>query len=223
MSIEPFLKFEEINPDATVKKTLIWLHGLGADGHDFVPMATQLNLNNQLGLRFIFPHAPVQRVTLNMGMEMPSWYDIYGLAEDSPQDSQGIARAQGWINELIQRENDRGISSDKIIIGGFSQGGALALAAALQHPQPLAGAAVLSCYLPIAEQILLNLAPANQALPIFIAHGKQDNVVQYDWGKQTRNYLSNHHYRVEWHDYPIAHTTCPEEMQAMAVWLTSLY
>ncbi|MCP3679506.1 MAG: carboxylesterase [Gammaproteobacteria bacterium] len=221
MAIEPFLKFEEINPDTAAKKTLIWLHGLGADGNDFVPMATQLNINNQLGLRFIFPHAPVQRVTLNMGMEMPSWYDIYGLAEDSPQDNQGVVQAQGWINELIKRENERGISTDKIIIGGFSQGGALALATALQHPQALAGAAVLSCYLPIAEQILLNLAPANQALPIFIAHGRQDNVVQYDWGKQTHNYLRNHHYPVEWHDYPMAHTTCAEEIKAMAIWLTA--
>jgi len=199
--------------------SVIWLHGLGADGHDFEPIAAQLRLPAALPVRFVFPHAPLRSVTLNAGMHMPAWYDIRGLDADSPEDAAGIRRAARWIDGLIGRESQRGVPSERIVVAGFSQGGALALWSGLCHPHPLAGILGLSAYLPLRADLAHERSPANARTPIFLAHGTADTVVSHELGLRSREALLELGYPVDWHSYPMGHEVCPEEIMDIRTWL----
>lgn len=213
----------EINPKQEPKGTVIWLHGLGADGHDFVPIIQQLNLASHLPLRFIFPHAPMRPVTLNNGYVMRAWYDINSLTGDHRVDQEGIKESIKWIEELIKAENARGIPTDKIILAGFSQGAVIALTTGLGYPDTLGGILALSGYLPQAENVLSNASAANQSIPIFLAHGTDDDVVPYLMGQQIYNLLHERHYSVSWHKYMMSHSVCKEEIDDISQWLTQIF
>jgi phospholipase/carboxylesterase len=213
------LKYEEINPKGEIKASVIWLHGLGSNGHDFFPIEQELELNPQLGLRFVFPHAPIQAITLYSGQEMPAWYDIFGLNRGSNEDEKGVLAMSKRIGDLIEAEHARGVPYEKILLAGFSQGGALAFAAGLQFPHKLGGLIALSTYLPIAKTLLANPSPANRNIPIMLVHGTQDHVVPLSFGRLSLEYLTQHHYPVEWYEYPIAHDVSPEETRDIAKWI----
>jgi phospholipase/carboxylesterase len=203
------------NPTASV----IWLHGLGADGHDFEPIVPGLVRPGEQALRFVFPHAPVRPVTLNAGHSMRAWYDILGLDRHSAQDEGGIRAADAAVRALIRRENHRGIPTSRIVLAGFSQGGALALYTGTRLPEKLAGIMGLSCYMLLGSHLDADSSEANQTTPVFMAHGTQDPVVSVQYGDETRRQLEAAGYAVEWHTYPIAHAVCPEEIAAIATWL----
>jgi phospholipase/carboxylesterase len=197
------------NPDCAV----IWLHGLGANGHDFEPIVAELNLPSSIRAKFIFPNAPIQAVSLNNGMQMPSWYNIYGLAEDSQEDEAGIKKISQEINLLIQQEIDKGIATDKIVLAGFSQGGALTLYSGLNYPLPLAGLLALSCYLPLREQLEDFAKHADRDLRIFLAHGTHDDVVPLAFAQQAKERLEQQGFTLNWHTYTCAHTVCADEIK----------
>ena len=199
-------------PDASI----IWLHGLGADGHDFEPIVPALSLPSGLRARFVFPHAPVQSVTINYGHVMPAWYDVYG---DGRQDADGIRVSQGRIEALIARERARGVSTRRIVLAGFSQGGAIALQTGLRHPERLAGILALSTYLPLAETLGAEANPANRDVPIFMAHGTEDPVIPLQRAAISRDQLRKLGHQVEWHEYPMPHAVCPEEIADVGAWL----
>lgn len=212
----------EIEPKHPARHSLILLHGLGADGNDFVPMVPELNLPDASNnIRFIFPHAPIMPVTLNNGYEMRAWYDIYGLAIDTKTDSQGISLSVAHIGKLIEREVERGIPTDKIYLAGFSQGAAIALTTGICYHQPLAGIIALSGYLPLAQEIPAKASPANKNIPIFLAHGTQDPIVPYGLGLATHSFLKQAGYSVEWHSYPMPHSVCNDEIRDISRWLTA--
>jgi phospholipase/carboxylesterase len=202
-------------PDASI----IWLHGLGADGHDFEPIVPALSLPSGLRARFVFPHAPVQSVTINYGHVMPAWYDVYG---DGRQDADGIRVSQGRIEALIARERERGVATRRIVLAGFSQGGAIALQTGLRHPERLAGILALSTYLPLAEGLGAEAAAANRDVPIFMAHGAEDPVIPLQRAAISRDQLRKLGYPVEWHEYPMPHAVCPEEIADVGAWLGRL-
>ena len=193
------------SPDSSV----IWLHGLGADGHDFETVAEELRLPS---VRFILPHAPYRPVTLNNGYSMRAWFDLYGLEAGSPQDESGIRIAQGQIEALIERERQRGIAANRIILAGFSQGGAVALHTALRHNEQLGGVLGLSTYLPLKSALATEIHSLSQDLPIFIAHGAFDNVISLQLAKASADFLRQHGYQIEWHEYAMAHSVCLEEI-----------
>ena len=202
--------------------SIIWMHGLGADGNDFVPIVQELDLSKAPPIRFIFPHAPMQPVTINNGYVMRAWYDVsYGDLEGKSRqaDEQGVRASQAAIGKLIEREMDRGISSENMVLAGFSQGGAIALQTGLRYPRPLAGVMALSTYLPLAESFADEAAPANAKTPIFMAHGTQDPVVPHAMGSKSKELLGTMGYRVEWHEYPMQHSVCLEEIRDISVWL----
>lgn len=203
------------NPDAAV----IWLHGLGADGHDFEPIVPDLVRTGERPVRFVFPHAPVRPVTLNAGYAMRAWYDIIGLDRHSAQDEAGIRASDAAVRALIQRENERGIPTSRIVLAGFSQGGALALYTGTRLPENLAGIMGLSCYMLLGSRLAEERSEANQTTPIFMAHGTQDPVVSVQFGDETRRQLEAAGYSVEWHTYPMPHAVSPEEIDAIAAWL----
>jgi phospholipase/carboxylesterase len=213
------LQFVEVDTKQNPNSSVIWLHGLGADGHDFESLVSELNLPNETAIRFIFPHAPVAPVTINGGYPMRSWFDILGLDKTANQDEVGIRRAQGAINQLIDQVAAAGIATNRIILGGFSQGGALALHTALRYPQKLAGAIGLSTYLPLAESAPNEKHLNNHELDIFLAHGTEDFVVPYQFGNISRQALLNMGYCIEWHDYPIGHSVCDQEIADISLWL----
>lgn len=188
---------------------VIWLHGLGADGNDFAPLVQALNLQH---IRFILPHAPYQKVTLNNGYEMRAWYDIYNLDRDSKQDDAGIRKTQTSIEALIQQQIDAGIPANRISLAGFSQGGAIALHTALRYPQRLAGVLALSTYLPLKNTLAAEKHAANQDVPIFIAHGSFDEVITLDTCLASRQLLLEQSYTVDWHEYAMAHSVHPYEV-----------
>ena len=198
---------------------VIWLHGLGADGHDFEPIVPELVDRAWPALRFIFPHAPVRPITINGGMPMRAWYDISGLEIAQRQDAAGIRASIGLLDELIAREVARGIASANIFLAGFSQGGAIALSGGIRHAQPLRGIVALSTYLPIAEKTDAEAAVANRATPIFMAHGMLDPTISHALGEMSRDYLKQRQYAVEWHDYPMAHQVCAEEIADLRRWI----
>jgi len=209
------------NPVATV----IWMHGLGADGNDFVPIVNELDLAGAPGIRFVFPHAPVRAVTINNGHRMRAWYDIaFGDLEGSSRkaDEKGVRESQAQIGELITRENTRGISSGNIVLAGFSQGGAIALHTGLRHPEKLAGVMALSTYLPLAESFVQEAAPANKATSVFMAHGTQDPVVPYAMGRNSHDLLNQSGYAIEWQEYPMQHSVCMEEVSDISRWLVKV-
>ncbi len=210
----------EIETAANPRYAVIWLHGLGADGADFVPVVPELGLPDASGVRFIFPHAPYIPVTCNGGYVMRAWYDIISLESTSRRiDEAGIVHSRAAIRRLIARENQRGIPCERIFLAGFSQGGAVAYTTALTHPEPLAGIVALSTYLPSAELVGREASAANRAIPIFAAHGTVDDVVSPALGRQARDYLAQHGYRLDWHEYPMPHAVCLEEIQAIGAWL----
>jgi phospholipase/carboxylesterase len=199
--------------------SIIWLHGLGADGHDFAPIVPELVSPQWPALRFVFPHAPVRPVTINNGMAMRAWYDIYGFDRLSQQDEAGVRQSIAQVEALIAREQERGVPSERILLAGFSQGGAIALAAGLRHPQKLAGIIALSTYLPIADSLPAERSAANASVPIFWGHGTFDPVVILQRGIESRTALEALGYQVEWHTYPMPHAVCPEEIADLGHWI----
>lgn len=206
-------------PKQLADASVIWLHGLGANGHDFAEALPFLHLPQNHTIRFIFPHAPEQAVTLNGGMWMPAWYDIFGLGVDSKEDEPGLRRAKGLIETLISQQIEQGIPSHRIVLAGFSQGGALALYTGLRAQQPLAGIIGLSTYLPVAERLPEEAAAQNKGIPIWMAHGARDPIVSFTLGDLSRKHLEAAGYVVDWHTYPILHTVSEEELQAIGQWL----
>jgi phospholipase/carboxylesterase len=213
----------ELATGADPKGTVIWLHGLGADGWDFVPLVHELPLPEDLPLRFIFPHAPVRPVTINNGYEMRAWYDIAMSDIARLPDEGGIRESQRMIEQLIARERGRGIESRHIVLAGFSQGGAIALQAGLRHRDRLGGIMALSTYLPLQDSLDAEAAPANRSTPIFMAHGTQDQVVPLLLADSSAKALKSHGYEVEWHTWPMPHSVCAEEVQAAADFLARIY
>jgi phospholipase/carboxylesterase len=207
--------------------SVIWLHGLGADGHDFEAIVPELRLPTELPLRFIFPHAPVRPVTINNGMSMRAWYDILSLDRGGPADDAGVRESGRLVEQLIASEQSKGIAADKIVVAGFSQGGAIALHAALRSKQKLAGLMALSTYLPIThafeEEVVHSVDSGNIKLPIFMAHGSLDPVLPMALGRESADLLLEHGFNVEWHDYQMAHSVCAEEIDDIRSWLLSVY
>jgi phospholipase/carboxylesterase len=203
------------NPGATV----LILHGLGADGHDFVPIAEQLDLRSAGDVRFVFPHAPVIPVTLNNGMRMRAWYDIYEMDLVRREDEFGLQRSRGDVEALLLREKERGVPAGRIVLAGFSQGSAVALLTGLRHRERLAGIVGLSGYLPLAATTAAERAPANAATPVFMGHGRADDVVAIERGLASRDALVALGQPVEWHDYAMPHSVCMEEIADLGRWL----
>ncbi len=201
------------------RAAVILLHGLGASGHDFEPIVPYLQLPAELGVRFVFPHAPVQAVTVNAGMTMPAWYDIYDMDIPRREDVEGIRATGQHIEALIAHEIQRGIPSQSIILAGFSQGGAMALYTGLRYPEPLAGMLALSCYLPRSQDLASEAHAANRATPIMMMHGVHDPVIPVDYGLQAHKRLQALGYTSEWHTYPMGHEVHPQQIQVIGTWL----
>ena len=210
----------EITTGAAPRLSVVWLHGLGADGHDFEPIVPELGL--RLPVRFIFPHAPVRPVTINGGMAMRAWYDILGFDRRAKEDSAGIRASAAAVTELVDREIERGMASDRIVLSGFSQGGAIALHTALRDSRPLAGVLALSTYLPLAATLAGERSAANAGIPLFMAHGTDDGVLPLQLAESSRGTLEALGYAVDWHVYPMAHSVCMEEINAIGAWLAAL-
>lgn len=207
------------NSDAT--HSIIWLHGLGADGYDFEPIVDELNVNQNI--RFVFPHAPKMPVTINNGMVMPAWYDIKAAQIDNFQDEAGIRKSQQSILALIEREIERGIKSENIILTGFSQGGAIALHTALRYEKPLAGIMGLSAYLPLQESVEREINKANKSTPIFLAHGTHDPVIPIQLAVDTQTILNNLSYTTELKKYGMEHSVCPDEIDDISNWINTVF
>jgi phospholipase/carboxylesterase len=199
--------------------SVIWLHGLGADGNDFAPIVPQLVDRGWPSLRFVFPHAPVRPVTINNGMSMRAWYDIAAFDLNARQDEAGMRASVDEVETLIAREHQRGVPSERILLAGFSQGGAIALAAGLRHAEKLAGIIALSTYLPTHVALASERSAANAAIPIFWGHGSVDPVVMLQRGLDSRDVLQSLGYYVDWHTYLMAHAVCPEEIGDLRHWL----
>ena len=217
----------EIETGENPTGSVIWLHGLGADGHDFEPIVPELGLPDSLPLRFVFPHAPVRPVTLNGGVSMRAWFDILSLDRDGPADETGTRESAAIVNALIDREIERGIDIRRIVVAGFSQGGAIAIHVALRSVDRLAGLMALSTYMPLPKyfqsEVLDNPACGDLSLPIFMAHGSFDPVLPMDLGRASADLLIDAGFKVQWHDYPMAHAVCPEEINDIREWLLSVY
>ena len=205
------------SPD--VRASVIWLHGLGADGYDFAPVVDMLNLAQ---VRFILPHAPSMAVTRNNGYVMPAWYDLFAPSESQQEDLVGITRSEDYLNSLIENEIKRGIASDKIVLAGFSQGGAIALHTATRYPKKLAGVLALSTYLPLKATLAKQAHAANLATPIFMAHGRADDIISLDRALASRLSLQESGFNVQWHEYPMAHSVCAEEINDIRLFLTGI-
>lgn len=213
------LETVEIQTGSSPKASVIWLHGLGADGHDFEPIVPELVGRTERPLRFVFPHAPVQPVTLNGGMAMRSWYDIIGIDRLARQDDVGVRRSDAQIRELIRRENERGVPTSNIVLAGFSQGGAMALFSGVRYPEKLAGIMGLSCYMVLAPTLDAERHEANQHTPVFMAHGEYDPVVDVSLGSESCKLLADRGYKTEWRTYPMPHAVAPEEIENIGAWL----
>ena len=199
--------------------TVLWLHGLGADGHDFSPIVPELVRDDWPGLRFVFPHAPVRPVTINGGTPMRAWYDIQSLSMEQRADEQGLRGSMAEVDALVARERDRGVPPSRLLLVGFSQGGAVALASGLRREAGLAGIACLSGYLPMAERTPAELTEAGRKTPVFLGHGRQDQVVGLGLGTRTRAALEGWQVPVTWHDYPMAHSVCAQEIADLGDWM----
>jgi phospholipase/carboxylesterase len=210
----------EIETGAAAELAVIWLHGLGADGHDFEPIVPELGL--RFPVRFVFPHAPVRPVTINGGVAMRAWYDILGFDRRAREDDAGIRSSAAAVTELIDAQVSRGIPTQRIVLAGFSQGGAIALHTALREPRALGGVMALSTYLPLAGTLAAERSAANASVPIFMAHGTADNVLPFALGETARRALEALGYAVDWHAYSMAHSVCLEEVSAIGAWLAAL-
>jgi phospholipase/carboxylesterase len=216
----PGIEIETASPPTA---SVIWLHGLGADGNDFVPIVPELKLPAALPLRFVFPHAPVRNVTINNGIAMRAWYDIAAADLNSRADIAGVRQSQAQVEALIAREKTRGIAASRIVLAGFSQGGVIALHTALRHQERLAGVIALSTYVVLADKLGDEAAAANRDVPIFMAHGTADPVVRLEWGDASRRALVANDYPVEWHTYLMEHSVCMEEIEAIGKWLGRIF
>jgi phospholipase/carboxylesterase len=204
----------EIETGSPPRAAVIWLHGLGADGHDFEPIVPELKLPRPV--RFVFPHAPVRPVTINQGMRMRAWYDIFQFG-GGPEDEAGVRASQKLVTELIAKEQGR-----KVVLAGFSQGGAIVLQTALRHPERLAGVMALSTYLPLAGSLEKEASAASKTLPIFMAHGRFDDIIPIDRATRSRDFLIELGYKVAWHEYPMAHSVCAEEIRDISDFLATI-
>ena len=209
----------EIETTANPTAAVIWLHGLGADGNDFVPIVPELKLPDDLGIRFIFPNAPHQPVSCNGGYVMRSWYDIYSLNDFDREDKTGLMQSQQTVEQLIQNEINRGINPERIILMGFSQGGAVVLHTGLRHSQRLAGIGALSTYLPFRADVAKEKHQANAEVPIFMAHGLHDTVVRYEFGEASCELLRELGHSVNWFSYPMEHNVCADEINDISTWI----
>jgi phospholipase/carboxylesterase len=207
----------EIETGKNPAASIIWLHGLGADGNDFAPIVPELRLP-KTAIRFVFPHAPVRPVTINGGMRMRAWYDITDGA-NRREDEHGVRASQVLIEALIAREKERGTAAGRLVLAGFSQGGAIALHTGLRHPERIAGVMALSTYVPVGEKLPAEASAANRDIPILMAHGTYDPVIPLDRAEQSRGLLESLGYPVEWHDYGMPHSVCPEELADIGAWL----
>jgi len=217
------LSIVEIQPESEHKYSVIWMHGLGADGHDFEGLVPELHLAARANIHFIFPNAPVQPVTINGGASMRSWYDILEMSLERKVDHNGIHQSSGSIEALIRQEMDRGIPSANILLAGFSQGGVIALHTGLRYPHKLAGIVALSTYLPTIEQLKTERSAANNATPIFMAHGIIDPIVAVESGKAAFDTLKSMDYNIEWHDYLMEHRLCVEEIEHISAFMNSIF
>jgi len=220
--MEKLLETIEIETGKSPAASVIWMHGLGADGSDFVPIVEELELDGTPAIRFLFPHAPMRPVTINNGTVMRAWYDVsLGDLEGNSRraDERGVRESQAQITALLEREEKRGIAPAHIVLAGFSQGGAIALQAGLRYPRKLAGVMALSTYLPLAESLPREAAPANKATPIFMAHGVYDPLIPLAMGAGSMTLLTGFGYTVEWRQYPMQHSVCPQEIEDISAWL----
>ncbi len=219
MSDTELLENIEIETAPHPEIAIIWLHGLGADGNDFVPIVRELDLAGLPGIRFVFPHAKTMPVTINGGYVMRSWYDILGTELTRREDEGGLRSSQLAVEALIAREKSRGIPASRIILAGFSQGCAMTLQTGLRHPEKLAGMMCLSGYLPLAGHVAAERSEQSLQVPVFMAHGTQDPVVPFARAEDSRKVLETLGYQVEWHAYQMQHTLCLEEVQDIAKWI----
>ena len=210
----------EITTGEAPELAVIWLHGLGADGHDFEPIVPELSL--RFPVRFVFPHAPVRPVTINGGMAMRAWYDILGFDRNAKEDAAGVRASAASVTALIDREIERGMPPERIVLAGFSQGGAIALHTGLRESRPLGGIVALSTYLPLAGTLATEASAANARIPIFLAHGTSDPVLPLSLAEASRRVLLAQGYDVSWHVYSMAHSVCLEEVAAIGAWLAAL-
>jgi len=211
-----------IEPREPADASVIWLHGLGADGHDFEPVVEQLQERARAATRFVFPHAPMQPVTINQGMRMRAWYDILDMQIERRVDAAGVERSAALLDQLVAAERGRGIAAARIVVAGFSQGGAIALHAGLRHPERLAGIMALSTYLPVREGLAAEASEANRDVPILLAHGSQDPVVPLAASEASRVLLREMGYRVQCNTYPMPHSVCAEELRDISSWLENV-
>ena len=209
----------DIEPTTPAQSSVIWMHGLGADAHDFEPIIPELRLPQALGVRFVFPNAPVRPITINGGMRMRAWYDILSIDLPRREDSAGVRDSAQAIQALIQRETARGIPVERVLLAGFSQGGAMALHTALRYPERLAGILALSCYIPLAGTLAEERHPANQDIPIFMAHGLRDEVIPISYGNAAAKQLESLGYTPQWHQYPMGHEVNWQEIKDIGQWL----
>ena len=216
------LETVEIAMGPSPTASVVWMHGLGADGHDFESLVPELQLPPSLAVRFVFPHAPVRPVTINGGHRMRAWFDVAGFDRSSPQDERGIRESAEAIGALVRRERERGIAASRIVLAGFSQGGAMALFAALRWPERLSAIVALSTYLPLADTLQGELHPANAGLPVFMAHGQFDPLLPQSLGEASRDALRALGCPVDWHSYPMPHSVCLEEVADLRRFLLSV-
>ncbi|WP_438863252.1 alpha/beta hydrolase [Neptunicella sp.] len=213
------LPYVEVNPTQTAKACVIWLHGLGDSGNGFAPIVPELKLPDELAIRFIFPHAPVRPITINNGYQMRAWYDIKSMQLDKRADAAGVYESANLVQALIEQEIANGIPADKIVLAGFSQGGVIALHLGPRFGQKLAGIMALSTYMSEPESLAKQANPVNQSTSVLMCHGRSDDVVPMDYGQQAYQQLQQCGYQVEWHDYPMQHNVCVEELATISNWL----
>jgi phospholipase/carboxylesterase len=216
------LETVEVETESSPRVSVIWLHGLGADGHDFEPIVSEMDLPEDVGIRFVFPHAPVRPVTVNNGMVMRAWYDISLAGGKRQEDEPGVRESERQIRALIELEGKRGVPAAATFLFGFSQGGAMALHTGLRYPERLGGIAALSCALPLADTLDTEAAPANRDLPIFMAHGAHDPMIPLARGAGARERLAALGFQVEWHEYLMPHSVCAEEISDLSAWLRGI-
>jgi phospholipase/carboxylesterase len=209
----------DVETGAAADAAVIWLHGLGADAHDFEPVVGEIVRPGERAWRFVFPNAPIRPVTLNGGMRMRAWYDLKGLDRGAAEDPADFIATDAGLREIIDREMQRGVPSERIVLGGFSQGGAASLYTAPRLPQRLAGVMALSCYVPLRAQLQAERAAANDATPVFMAHGRADNMLPLALGSASRDLLLKLNYAVEWHEYPMGHAVCTAEIADIRAFL----
>jgi phospholipase/carboxylesterase len=213
----------ETGDKSNIDAAIIWLHGLGADGNDFVPIIPELHLPANFNIRFIFPNAPIRPVTINQGYRMPAWYDIRSLSIVDAEDRAGIEKSSHYLADLCRQQINAGIASQRIVVAGFSQGGAIALHCGSRFEHPLAGIMALSTYMPLPDQLEPELSSHATSTPVFMAHGRQDNVVAIEHARRSLSLLQSLGLPVQWHEYDMPHSVCAQEINDIRQWLTSIF